>query len=259
MTSLHDSTDDLRLGPLSTARRFHRAFVVGLFDELARPFALGRCRVGPFGWAITFARARPRMTRQPSSAASPSKQSGDVHSADLDLARRCGRGDTAAFEELYRAHAPRLFSLLLRMTGSEPDAEDLLQDVFLQAHRKVGGFRGESGLGTWLYRMAVNQALDFLRSRQAKMSRATASYDEDDSAEPISPIPLVPAVISRVDLERAIARLPDGCRTVFVLHDVEGFAHHEVASLLGISEGTSKSQVHKARHRLRSLLSAALR
>lgn len=165
----------------------------------------------------------------------------------------------AAFEELYRAHAARLFSLLLRMTGSEPDAEDLLQDVFLQAHRKVGGFRGESGLGTWLYRMAVNQALDFLRSRQAKMSRATASYDEDDSAEPISPIPLVPAAISRVDLERAIARLPDGCRTAFVLHDVEGFAHHEVASLLGISEGTSKSQVHKARHRLRSLLSAALK
>jgi RNA polymerase sigma-70 factor (ECF subfamily) len=105
----------------------------------------------------------------------------------------------------------------------------------------------------------VNQCLDFLRGRQAKMARATGSYDEDEASEPVARAPVVPTAISRVDLERAIARLPDGCRTAFVLHDVEGFAHHEVGSMLGISEGTSKSQVHKARARLRAILSGALR
>ena len=182
-----------------------------------------------------------------------------MNSADLELAQRCKQGDLAAFEEMYRAHAPRLYTLVLRMTGSEADAEDLLQEVFLQAHRKLGGFRGESSLGTWLYRMAVNQALDFLRGRQTRMAHVTASYDEEAVAEPVAPAPAIPAAVSRVDLERAIARLPDGCRTAFVLHDVEGLAHHEVAALLGISEGTSKSQVHKARFRLRSMLSGAVR
>jgi RNA polymerase sigma-70 factor (ECF subfamily) len=199
------------------------------------------------------------MTRQPSSSADPSKKTGHVNSADLELAQRCRQGDLAAFEEMYRAHAPRLYTLVLRMTGSEADAEDLLQEVFLQAHRKLGGFRGESSLGTWLYRMAVNQALDFLRGRQTRMAQMTASYDEEAVAEPAAPAPAIPGAVSRVDLERAIARLPDGCRTAFVLHDVEGLAHHEVAALLGISEGTSKSQVHKARFRLRSMLSGAVR
>ena len=182
-----------------------------------------------------------------------------MRAADLELAQRCGRGDMTAFEELYRAHAARLYTLVLRMTGSQQDAEDLLQEVFLHAHRKLGGFRGESSLGTWLYRLAVNQCLDFLRGRQTRMARATSSYDEDDVGEPAAHEPVVPTAISRVDLERAIARLPDGCRTVFVLHDVEGFAHHEVASMLGVSEGTSKSQVHKARSKLRAILSGAPR
>ena len=196
-------------------------------------------------------------SRQPSPSRPPSKLSGDVRSADLELAQRCVQGETAAFEELYRAHAARLYSLALRMTGSPQDAEDLLQETFLHAHRKLGGFRGESSLGTWLYRLAVNQCLDFLRGRQTRMARATDSYDEEGSPEPPAPAPVVPEAISRVDLERAIARLPDGCRAAFVLHDVEGFAHHEVGDMLGISEGTSKSQVHKARYRLRAILSGA--
>jgi RNA polymerase sigma-70 factor (ECF subfamily) len=179
--------------------------------------------------------------------------------SDLELAQRCAQNDTAAFEELYRAHAPRLYTLMRRMTGSETEAEDLLQDVFLQAHRKIRGFRGESSLGTWLYRMAVNHCLDHLRGRQARMARATGGYDDDLLTEAAAPAPVVPTAISRVDLERAIARLPEGCRTAFVLHDVEGFAHHEVATMLGISEGTSKSQVHKARGRLRAILSTAVR
>ena len=182
--------------------------------------------------------------------------SGAAPGADLELARRCRQGDAAAFEELYRAHASRLYSLLVRMAGSAEEAEDLLQEVFLTAHRKLGGFRGDSALGTWLYRLAVNHCLDFLRGRRAKMARATASLDEDDAVEPAAVVPLVPEAISRIDLERAIARLPDGCRTAFVLHDVEGFAHHEIGELLGISEGTSKSQVHKARLKLRGMLNS---
>lgn len=162
-----------------------------------------------------------------------------------------------AFEALYRAHAGRLYNLVLRMTASTPDAEDLLQEVFLQAHRKLGSYRGDSALGTWLYRLAVNQCLDFLRSRQGKMSRTTDSLDEEGAAEPAAPAPPVPATISRMDLERAIAKLPEGCRAAFVLHDVEGFGHQEIAGMLGVSEGTSKSQVHKARMKLRAMLAGA--
>ena len=176
--------------------------------------------------------------------------------ADLELAERCQRGDAGAFEELYRLHAGRLYSLALRMAGSVQEAEDLLQDVFLQAHRKLASFRGDSSLGTWLYRLGMNHCLDHVRGRHARMGRATDSLDEDAAPEPASPAPAVPAVISRIDLERAIAHLPHGCKAAFLLHDVEGFEHHEVATILGVSVGTSKSQVHRARMKLRGMLSA---
>jgi RNA polymerase sigma-70 factor (ECF subfamily) len=187
----------------------------------------------------------------------PSKPAGEVRAADLELAARCRQGDPDAFEELYRAHSGRLYSLIFRMAGSVQEAEDLLQEVFLTAHRKLGSFRGDSALGTWLYRLAVNQCLDFLRGRQAKMARTTGSLDEEGADEPIAAAPLVPTAVSRIDLERAIAQLPAGCRAAFVLHDVEGFEHHEVAAMLGVSAGTSKSQVHKARMKLRKLLGGA--
>jgi len=177
-----------------------------------------------------------------------------VRVEDLELARRCREGDAAAFETLYRSHAGRLFGLLTRMTGSAQDAEDLLQDVFVQAHRKLASFRGESSLGTWLYRLAVNQCLDHLRGKQSRMAKATDSLDADEAAEPAAAAPALPEAIARIDLERAIAQLPDGCRAAFVLHDVEGLDHREVGAALGISEGTSKSQVHKARMKLRALL-----
>jgi len=119
----------------------------------------------------------------------------------------------------------------------------------------MASFRGDSSLGTWLYRLAVNHCLDVLRGRQAKMTRVTDSLDDEGAMEPASATPAVPTAISRLDLERAIARLPAGCRTAFVLHDVEGFEHNEIAKLLGVSEGTSKSQVHKARMKLRAMLS----
>jgi RNA polymerase sigma-70 factor (ECF subfamily) len=177
-----------------------------------------------------------------------------VRTADLELARRCQEGDADAFEDLYRAHAGRLYNLTLRMLGSASEAEDLVQEVFLQAYRKVGGFRGESSLGTWLYRLGVNQCLDYLRSRQARAGRATDSLDEPDAPELASEVPMVPTAISRLDLERAIGQLPAGCRAAFLLHDVEGFEHQEVARILGVAEGTSKSQVHKARLKLRAIL-----
>lgn len=178
-----------------------------------------------------------------------------MRTADLELAARCRAGDASAFEELYRQHARRLFSLVVRMIGSVDDAEDLLQEVFLQAHRKLSGFRGDSALGTWLYRLTMNHCLDHLRARQVRMNRATESLDEEGAEEPTAPAPVVPAAVSRLDLERAIEMLPDGARAAFLLHDVEGFEHREIAQILGISEGTSKSQVHKARMKLRRILS----
>jgi RNA polymerase sigma-70 factor (ECF subfamily) len=179
-----------------------------------------------------------------------------VRAADVELARRCEKGDGQAFEELYRRHAGRLYTLVYRMVGSAPEADDLLQEVFLHAHRKLSSFRGDSSLGTWLYRLGMNHCLDYLRGRQAKMGRATDSLDAEGMVEPAAPCPAVPVAISRMDLERAIARLPEGCRAAFLLHDVEGFDHREVGRILGVSEGTSKSQVHKARMKLRAMLSA---
>ncbi len=195
----------------------------------------------------------PRDGQRPGPKAT-SKSSGDVRPADLELATRCRNGDGEAFEELYRQHAGRLYNLAFRMAGSAQEAEDLLQEVFLHAYRKLGSFRGDSSLGTWLYRLGMNHCLDYLRGRHARMSQATNSLDEEGAAEPATPMPLTPTVVIRMDLERAIGTLPDGCRAAFLLHDVEGFEHHEVAKILGVSEGTSKSQVHKARMKLRAIL-----
>ena len=172
----------------------------------------------------------------------------------MELVARCRGGDLAAFEELYRAHAGRLFSVACRMLGNPADAEDLLQEIFLSAHRKLDGFRGDSVLGTWLYRLATNHCLDYLRSRSARMEQVTEALDDDPSHAVAASRGLAEQAVTRMDLERALAKLPDGCRAAFVLHDVEGLEHREVGQALGIAEGTSKSQVHKARQRLRALL-----
>lgn len=188
----------------------------------------------------------------------PSNLTGDVRSADLELVGRIRAGDGPAFEQLYKQHSTRLYNLASRMTGGQGEADDLLQDIFLLAYRKLGSFRGESSLGTWLYRLAMNHCLDVLRNRQTRMGQQTDSLDEPD-AEPVAArVPVVGAV-SRIDLERAIATLPPACRAAFLLHDVEGFGHQEVGAILGISEGTSKSQVHKARMRIRSYLAHGIK
>ena len=165
------------------------------------------------------------------------------------------KADVPAFEELYRQHSTRLFNLAWRMCGTRADAEDLLQEIFLLAYRKLPEFRGDSAVGTWLYRLAMNRCLDHLKSRQTRSGSATITLDEE--AMP-GPRRVPDGGIKRLDLERAIAQLPEGARAAFVLHDVEGFQHHEVATILGISEGTSKSQVHKARLKLRAFLTASL-
>ena len=173
---------------------------------------------------------------------------------DLALVERCRNGDLSAFEAIYKTHSGRLYSVACRMLGNPADAEDLLQEIFLAAHRKLHSFRGDSALGTWLYRLATNLCLDHLRSRATRSSQMTGALDEQPALADSSSRKLAERTVAKMDLERALAQLPEGCRTAFVLHDVEGLEHREVADMLGIAEGTSKSQVHKARLRLRTLL-----
>lgn len=175
--------------------------------------------------------------------------------ADRALADRCRAQVPGAFDEVYRVYAPRLFGLICRLAGRH-DAEDLLQDTFLTAHRKLASYRGDSALGTWLFRVATNVCLDHLRSRGYRWSQFADELGDqvEDSSRPAG---AVLGVVDRLDLERALASLPPGARTVFVLHDVEGFEHKEIAGMLGVTDGTSKSQLHRARLRLRDLLAPA--
>lgn len=188
-----------------------------------------------------------------------SKKKSTPASADLDLAGRCLRGDLGAFEELYRQQGPRIYSLAYRMTGgSASDAEELVQETFLLAFRKLDSFKGESALGTWLYRLASNLCVDHLRSRHARMAQVSEPIEnEAGELKPFASGPPAEMVLTAIDLERAVAKLPVSYRSAFVLHDVEGYEHKEVGAMLGIAEGTSKSLVFKARRRLRTLLSGA--
>jgi RNA polymerase sigma-70 factor (ECF subfamily) len=173
---------------------------------------------------------------------------------ELALVERCRQGDPAAFEAIYRAHAGSLYSVACRMLGNAADAEDLLQEIFLAAHRKLESFRGESALGTWLYRLATNLCLDHLRSRAARTGQLTQTIDDEPALADAGSRRLADQTVARMDIERALVQLPEGCRAAFVLHDVQGLEHREVAEVLGIAEGTSKSQVHKARLKLRAIL-----
>jgi RNA polymerase sigma-70 factor, ECF subfamily len=183
---------------------------------------------------------------------------------EAEAIRRAQSGDSAAFEFLYQLHGRRVYALCLRMVNNPADAEDLMQEAFLQLFRKIGTFRGESAFSTWLHRMTVNVVLMRLR----KKSLPTDSLEEtlEPDAEGSSPKRDVGApdlrlagAVDRVNLERSIEQLPPGYRTVFVLHDVQGYEHNEIASIMGCSVGNSKSQLHKARTRLRELLQEAIR
>ena len=173
--------------------------------------------------------------------------------ADDALAARLRDGDVTAYEELYRRHGARLYNLAFRMLGQAADAEDLLQETFLQVFRRIDTFKGDAAFGTWLYRMTTNLCLDRLRSKMGKSERQTSSLD-DVREWRFAGKGTLDGGVKRIDLERAIATLPEACRAAFVLHDVEGFEHQEVGRMLGVSDGTSKSQVHKARMRIRAFL-----
>lgn len=157
-------------------------------------------------------------------------------------------GDSQAFERLYRTHVSKVHSLARRMTGGA-NADELTQDVFVRAWQKLGTFRGESAFGTWLHRLAVNVILEHRRSLAVKMSRHQAG---DEAFERLSSRPATPDLA--MDFETAIQKLPEGAREVFVLHDVEGYKHREIAASLAISPGTSKTQLHRARMLLRGHL-----
>lgn len=167
-----------------------------------------------------------------------------------DAAARAREGDEAAFRDLYRAHVGRVYALCLRYCGDRTEAEELTQDVFVRAWEKLASFRGESAFGTWLHRLAVNVVLMARRTGQRR-ERRVAAVENPEALERPRGDP--PAGLS-LDLERAIARLPEGAREVFLLYDVEGYGHAEIAGLLGIAEGTSKAQLFRARRLLRGWL-----
>jgi RNA polymerase sigma-70 factor (ECF subfamily) len=174
--------------------------------------------------------------------------------SDLELAKASAAGDTSAFEQLYRRHFRRVYALCFRMLGNPTEAEDLTQDVFTHLFNKIGSFRGESAFTTWLHRLTVNQVLMYFRRKSARPEFTTTEGETPVQIVTGTANPDRMPIIDRIALERAITELPPGYRTVFVLHDVEGHDHFEIAKLLGVSEGTSKSQLHKARLKLRNIL-----
>ena len=178
----------------------------------------------------------------------------DSGSTDLELCRLAADGSLPAFELIYQRYHRRTFSLCLRMTNSQTEAEDLTQEVFIQLFRKIGSFRGDSAFSTWLHRLTINQVLMHFRRRSIKNEKTSETGDMPEQTVTGTANPNKMPVIDRIALKNAIGELPNGYRNVFVLHDVEGFEHEEVARMLGISVGTSKSQLHKARLKLRGLL-----
>jgi RNA polymerase sigma-70 factor (ECF subfamily) len=183
---------------------------------------------------------------------------------EAEAIRLAQAGDAAAFEHLYQLHGRRVYALCLRMVGNPSDAEDLMQEAFLQLFRKIGTFRGESAFSTWLHRMTVNVVLMRLRKKTlpAASLEETTEPDEETGGprkDIGAPDLRLSGAVDRVNLERSIEKLPPGYRTVFVLHDVQGFEHNEIAGIMGCSVGNSKSQLHKARTRLRELLQEDLR
>jgi RNA polymerase sigma-70 factor (ECF subfamily) len=183
--------------------------------------------------------------------------------SEAEAIEHAKQGNAMAFEFLYHMHKRRVYSLCLRMTGNTAEAEDLAQEAFLQLFRKIGTFRGESAFSTWLHRLSVNVVLMHLRRKslpETPLEEFTEPTHEDGPRREIGARDQnLAGSVDRVNLERAIERLPPGYRTIFVLHDMEGYEHNEIAAMMGCSIGNSKSQLHKARMKLRDLLQLPLR
>jgi RNA polymerase sigma-70 factor (ECF subfamily) len=183
--------------------------------------------------------------------------SADRHQSDLEFVRRAREGDPDAFASLFNAHKTKIYSLCLRMTSNTAEAEDLTQDAFLQAFRKLATFRGDSALSTWLYRVAVNTVLMHMRKKGLRVMSLDQPLEEPDGTvkrEQGKVDDRLSGCVDRIALTRALKELPAGYRTIFVLHEVKGYEHHEIAHLLHCSVGNSKSQLHKAKTRMRELL-----
>ncbi len=174
----------------------------------------------------------------------------DRRSEERRLVRLAQAGDLSAFERLYRENERKVYALCMRMASDAALAEELTQDVFVRAWRKLGSFRGESAFSSWLYPLTVNVALSERRSRRRRTARVFATDDLTPFDRPERP----PRPEAGFDLEMAMATLPPGARAVFVLHDVEGYKHEEIAKMLGMATGTSKAQLHRARRLLREVL-----
>ncbi len=183
-----------------------------------------------------------------------SSESVEADTPDFELTKLAASGNIAAFELLYKRYHRRTYSLCLRMTNSQTESEDLTQEVFIQLFRKIGSFRGESAFSTWLHRLTVNQVLMHFRRRSVKNEKTSEDGEIPEQIVPGTENQAKMPVLDRIALTRAIEQLPPGYKSAFVLHDVEGYEHEEVAKILGISVGTSKSQLHKARLKLRGLL-----
>jgi RNA polymerase sigma-70 factor (ECF subfamily) len=176
---------------------------------------------------------------------------------EAELIERAKLGDAQAFQALYDKHKRRVYSLCLRMTANTAEAEDLTQEAFLQLYRKIGTFRGESAFSTWLHRLSVNVVLMQLRKKSLPVVslEETTQGEEDTPKKDFGAEDLALAgSIDRLQLQRAVDDLPPGYRMIFVLHDVEGYEHNEIATIVGCSIGNSKSQLHRARRKLRDLL-----
>jgi len=177
--------------------------------------------------------------------------------SEAGIIRRAQRGDANAFASLFYTHKPKIYSLCLRMTNNIAEAEDLTQESFLQVFRKLPTFRGDSALSTWMYRVAVNTVLMHFRKRgrpQVSLDEPCNEQVKTRKREYGSDDQRLAASIDRITLARAIKDLPDGYRTIFLLHEVQGYEHREIARLLKCSVGNSKSQLHKARVRMREIL-----
>src|SRR6201997_1475774 len=183
---------------------------------------------------------------------------------EAEAIRRAQAGDSTAFEFLYQLHSRRVYALCLRMVGNPADAEDLMQEAFLQLFRKISTFRGESAFSTWLHRMTVNVVLMRLRKKVLPVASLEETTESDEESGGLrkdvgAPDLRLSGAVDRVNLERSIEKLPPGYKTVFVLHDIQGYEHNEIAEIMDCSVGNSKSQLHKARTRLRELLQEEMR
>ncbi|MBV9959944.1 MAG: sigma-70 family RNA polymerase sigma factor [Acidobacteria bacterium] len=172
-----------------------------------------------------------------------------------ELVSRAAKGDMAAFEEIHRRYRRFVYAAALRMTGNPADAEDLAQESFIVLMQKIGSFRGEAAFTTWLYRLTVNQVLMYLRRRKCRPEDQTSDGNMPEYRSGGAGTVNSSAVLDRLAIERAVGALPPGYRSAFILYDVEGYQHKEIARIMGCEIGTAKSQLHRARAKLRRLLS----